>query len=201
MGYTGKERDMYPFSGEKSFLRNCWYVAAFADELDAGPIERVIMDEPVALFRMEDGLPAAMWGICPHRYYPLAQGKVIGHAIQCAYHGFEFDGRTGACSRIPSQGTPPARFRQKTYPLVEHGPWLWIWPGDAQKADPALLPPIEELGVSAPEWRVDHVDLLPTAGRAQLMVENLMDLTHVAFLHGVLIRRHRVSLGAAGGRG
>lgn len=178
---------MYPFSGENSFLRNCWYIAAFADELDAGPVERVIMDEPVALFRMADGVPAAMWGMCPHRYYPLAKGKVMGHSIQCAYHGFQFDGRNGACTRVPSQDTQPARFRQKIYPLVEHGPWLWIWPGDAERADPALLPPIAELGVSAPEWRVDHVGLLPTAGRAQLMVENLMDLTHIAFLHGVLV--------------
>ena len=51
---------MYPFKNDKVYLRNCWYVAAAARELDDGPIERMIMDYPVALFRMEDGTATAM---------------------------------------------------------------------------------------------------------------------------------------------
>jgi phenylpropionate dioxygenase-like ring-hydroxylating dioxygenase large terminal subunit len=178
---------MYPFRNDNVFLRNCWYVAAFNNELDAGPIERVILDEPVVLFRMADATPAAMFGICPHRYYPLGRGKVVGDSIQCGYHGFEFDGRSGSCVKIPSQNAVPGRFRQKIYPAVEHGPWIWIWPGEPELAHKDLLPPLAEIGVLQPDWRVDHVGLLPTAGRAQLLVENLLDLTHVAFLHGAFV--------------
>lgn len=177
---------MYPFEDGNVYVREAWYVAAFAEELDDGPIERVIMDEPIALFRMADGKPAAMWGICPHRYYPLANGIVVGDALQCNYHGFQFDGRTGACVKIPSQSASPKGFRQRIYPIVEHGAWLWIWPGDPAKADKALLPSLDEIGFG-PGWRVENVGLQPTAGRAQLLIENLMDLTHVAFLHGALI--------------
>jgi phenylpropionate dioxygenase-like ring-hydroxylating dioxygenase large terminal subunit len=178
---------MYPFDDGSPFLREAWYVAAFAHELNSGPIERVIMDEPVALFRMGDGTPTAMWGICPHRFYPLAKGKVTGDALQCGYHGFEFDGRSGACVKVPSQQASPSGFRQRIYPVVEHGPWIWIWPGNAANADRTLLPDLATMGVLAPDWRVDTSALLPTAGRAQLLVDNLMDLTHIAYLHAMSI--------------
>jgi phenylpropionate dioxygenase-like ring-hydroxylating dioxygenase large terminal subunit len=177
---------MYPFRNDNIFLRNSWYVAAFVDELKDGPVERTIMDEPIALFRMTDGTPAAMWGICPHRYYSLAAGKIIGDALRCNYHGFQFDGRTGACVKIPSHAGSPPGFRQRIYPIVEHGPWLWVWPGDPVLADRSLLPPLAEVGLGD-GWRVDHVGLLPVAGRAQLLVENLFDLTHAAYLHGALV--------------
>ena len=29
--------------------------------------------------------------ICPHRMAPLSEGRVEGNAIQCGYHGWEFD--------------------------------------------------------------------------------------------------------------
>jgi len=108
---------MYPFKNDYVYLKNTWYVAAEAGELDNGPIERTIMDYPVALFRMEDGTAAAMHGVCPHRYYPLARGKVVGNTLQCNYHGFCFDGRSGECVHVPSQPAPKS-FRQQIYPLV-----------------------------------------------------------------------------------
>lgn len=107
---------MYPFDGEQVFVRDCSYVAAFSDEVDDGPIERVIMDEPLVMFWMSDGTPAAMWGICPHRFYSLAKGTVVGDSIECNYHGFHFDGRNGACVKVPTQSTPPSRFRQRMRP-------------------------------------------------------------------------------------
>lgn len=181
---------MYPFKDDNVYLKNCWYVAAAAEELDDGPIERTIMDYPVALFRMEDGTAAAMHGVCPHRYFPLARGKVVGNAIQCGYHGFCFDGHSGACVHVPSQPAPTS-FRQRTYPLVEHGKWLWIWPGEQGKADPALLPPLEKAGLS-PEWKVDLGRCLHSEGRAQLLVENLLDLTHVDYLHTATLQSGEV---------
>ena len=177
---------MYPFKDDHVFLRDSWYVVAFPDELNTGPIERTVMGERIAIFRMSDGTVSAMAGICPHRFYPLAQGKVIGDALQCNYHGFQFDGRTGACVKIPSQAATPKTFRQRIYPIVEHGPWIWLWPGNPVLADKSLLPPLNEIGVGA-GWRVDHTGLLHVEARAQLLVDNLQDLTHVAFLHAVSV--------------
>ncbi len=176
---------MYPFKDDNIYLKNCWYVAAAAQELDNGPIERTIMDYPVALFRMEDGRPTAMHGVCPHRYYPLARGRVIGDAIQCNYHGFRFDGRTGSCIHVPGQPAPKA-YRQRIYPVAEHGAWIWIWPGDPDLADPNLLPPLEKAGL-APPWKVQVCPMLQGDGRAHLLVENLLDLTHIDYLHATAL--------------
>lgn len=173
---------MYPFTNDNTYLKNCWYVAATSQELDDGPIERVIMDQPVALFKMADGTPAAMHGVCPHRYYPLAKGRVVDDAIECGYHGFRFDGRTGSCVKVPFQSSSPRSFHQRVYPTREHGGWIWIWTGETEKADPALLPPVEDMG-TGPGWTVQIGPCLHGAGRAQLLVENLLDLTHIEFLH------------------
>lgn len=58
------------------YLCNRWYVAAWAHELDAGPLARTIMDEPVVLYRAGDGEVAALENACAHRYVPLSLGTV-----------------------------------------------------------------------------------------------------------------------------
>jgi vanillate O-demethylase monooxygenase subunit len=138
------------------------------------------------MFLTASGKPAAMHGVCPHRYYPLALGRVVGETIQCNYHGFRFDGQTGACAQIPSQNEAPKAFRQRIYPVIIHGEWLWIWPGDPALADEALLPPLERAGWSE-NWTVLTGPTFLAEGRAQLLVENLLDLTHVGFLHATAL--------------
>jgi nitrite reductase/ring-hydroxylating ferredoxin subunit len=34
---------------------------------------------------------------CPHEGNPLVDGDVLGDQLECAYHGWRFDLRTGAC--------------------------------------------------------------------------------------------------------
>ena len=172
---------MYPFSTPSSIVRNRWYIAAFASEISRNPIERKLLGLPVALYRKEDGQPVAMYGLCPHRYFPLAQGKVRGDALVCGYHGFVFEA-DGKCSEIPSQGTG-AGFCQPTYTLVERGPLCWIWMGDADKCDPALIPPYEDFGLEQPGWRYSSANYFHLKGRSQLLVDNLMDLTHLPYVH------------------
>ncbi|WP_236616874.1 hypothetical protein [Sphingobium lactosutens] len=55
--------------------------------------------------------------------------------------------------------------------------------GDADKADPALLPDLDDIGFNvngnlAQPFFVEHVD-----GRYQLLNDNLLDLSHLAVLH------------------
>jgi vanillate O-demethylase monooxygenase subunit len=175
---------MYPFKGEQSFVRNRWYIAAFSDEICSNPFERTILDTPIALYRAESGQAVAMYGLCPHRYYPLALGKVDGNALVCGYHGFTF-AANGKCIRIPAQGTG-AGFTQPTYPLVEKGRLTWIWLGDAGSADPALIPPYEDFGLDQPGWTTCANTHFLMKGRAQLLIDNLMDLTHLAFIHNIV---------------
>ena len=48
------------------FLHNAWYMGAWADELTEGPVGRMVVGEPVVLFRSEDGRAAALKDACPH---------------------------------------------------------------------------------------------------------------------------------------
>jgi vanillate O-demethylase monooxygenase subunit len=83
-----------------SFLRNCWHVAAFANELDADFLTRRLLDEPVLLLRTSGGTIAALDDHCPHRLVPLSVGKRVGDTVQCGYHGTVV-GADGRCLRIP----------------------------------------------------------------------------------------------------
>lgn len=172
---------MYPFSTASTMVRNRWYIAAFSTEVTRQPLGRTLLGTPVVLYRKESGDPVALYGLCPHRYFPLAKGRVQGDSLVCGYHGFVFD-CDGKCSEIPSQGTG-AGFRQPSYQVVERGPLCWIWMGAAGMADPALIPPYEDFGLDQPGWRFSSDNYFHLKGRSQLLVDNLMDLTHLPYVH------------------
>ena len=56
------------------FLRNFWYVAASDREVTRKPLGRMILGEPIVLFRQEDGTPVALGDRCVHRHLPLSMG-------------------------------------------------------------------------------------------------------------------------------
>jgi phenylpropionate dioxygenase-like ring-hydroxylating dioxygenase large terminal subunit len=174
---------MYPFSDGSFAPRNAWYVAALAHEIDRSLTGRTILGDPVVLYRKENGVAVAVGGRCPHRHYPLAASCLTGDTIVCGYHGIAFDA-DGACTDIPSQDFVPRAYRIPTYPLVEHGMWAWIWPGDPALADPALLPDLEEIGFAGHGDTPVPLFFREVACRYQLLNDNLLDLTHLAFLHG-----------------
>jgi vanillate O-demethylase monooxygenase subunit len=166
--------------GAAMYPRNFWYVAATAAEVRRLAIfRRVILDRPVAFYRKEDGKPVALEDRCCHRHMPLSAGRVKGSNVECGYHGFVYDA-TGACIHIPSQKQVPAEARVTAYPLAERYGYVWIWMGDPALADPkkiVSLPWMED-----PAWRFKG-EQLHVPGNYVLMVDNLLDLTHVQFVH------------------
>jgi vanillate O-demethylase monooxygenase subunit len=161
------------------FLRNCWYVAAEAGEVTRTPLARLLLGEPVVLYRREDGTPVALENRCCHRRAPLSKGKVIGDRLQCGYHGFTFDA-TGACVAIPGQDRVPTNVGVRSYPLIERHGFCWIWMGEAGAADASHIPDFSRN--TDPGWKPVHARLL-VAAHYQLLVENLVDLSHVGFVH------------------
>ncbi len=161
------------------YVRNAWYVAAWDHEIGRNMLRRVILDEPVVLYRTLEGKPVALEDRCCHRQAPLSMGKLLGNIVQCPYHGLQFD-TAGACVKIPSQDRIPPSARVKSYPTVEKHHWIWIWPGDPAKADPALIEDFHWLGDAKWGWGGNylHVD-----ANYLLLVENLLDTTHLPFLH------------------
>ncbi len=168
----GVRRDM--------FILNAWYVAAWADEITEKPMARRICNEPVVLFRDSDGHASALLDMCCHRGAPLHLGTIGPEGLVCGYHGLTFD-RAGRCVRIPGQDRIPERARVRAFPLVEQDAMLWIWMGDPAKADPATIVRYPWHNDTA-RWPHKHT-VYPIAGSAMLMVDNLMDLTHLGYVH------------------
>jgi len=163
-----------------TYLRNAWYVAGFDDELRPGELlARTYLGENVVLFRASDGTPRALQDRCPHRFAPLSAGKLVGDAIQCGYHGLTFDAG-GACVRNP-HGPAPKAACVKPYALRERHRLLWIWMSDAASADETMIPDFGAVA-AAPEDACFR-GYLPTACDTMLLVDNILDLSHVDYLH------------------
>ncbi len=163
------------------YLRNCWYVAAWSDQVATDQIlARTFMDEPVALFRTADGAPAAVLDRCPHRFAPFSAGWIKDDVLVCGYHGLGFD-RTGRCVVNP-HGPVPRNGAVKSYPVVERYKAIWIWMGEAAGADPRLIPDLGFLE-AAPISAFSKGELLSGKGDYQIFVDNIMDLSHVDYVH------------------
>ncbi len=166
------------------FLRNAWYMAGWVKDLKPGDIfARTICEEPIVFFRDWNGASGALEDRCCHRHYPLSLGTVVGNTIRCGYHGFEYDAK-GLCVKIPSQPQIPKNARVKSYVLVERHQCLWIWMGEAERADKSTIPDLAFLDDPSWGWRGT---LYPVKSRYQFIIENLMDLTHLAFVHTTTI--------------
>ena len=165
------------------FLRNYWYVAASDHEVERRPVGRIILGEPIVFYRLEDGTPVALEDRCAHRHLPLSMGKLVGDTLQCHYHGLRYD-KTGTCVRVPGQDLIPRSARVKCYPVVERYHWLWIWMGDPALADPDKITDFHWF--DDPNWGAKG-HYLHVNANWQLIVDNLLDLTHLAFVHETTI--------------
>jgi vanillate O-demethylase monooxygenase subunit len=161
------------------YVRNAWYVAAWDHEVTRTMKRRILLDEPVVLYRKDDGAPVALEDRCCHRQAQLSMGKLVGNIVQCPYHGLQFD-PTGKCIKVPSQDLVPKSAKVKAYPVVERNHWIWIWMGDPAKADPALIEDFHFM--DDPAWRFGG-NYLHVESNYLLLVENLLDTTHLPFLH------------------
>lgn len=165
------------------FLRNCWYAAGWSDEIGETAIRRRILGEQIALYRLADGSAIAIADRCPHRFASLSQGRVVADAIECPYHGLRFD-RNGACVLNPhGDGMIPPGVGVTAYPLIERYGALWIWPGDPSLARAEDIPNFSYLEDAA--FTCSH-GYLSVAANYQLVCDNLLDLSHVPFLHPFL---------------
>ncbi len=129
--------------------------------------------------RQERGEPVAMLDRCPHRFAYLSKGRRMGNEIECLYHGLRF-GADGACTHSPYQDAPPPGARVETFLVVERHKMIWIWMGDPALADPATIPDHGHMDV---DWMKPLLWHVRYAGNWQLGNDNLMELTHLFFLH------------------
>ena len=81
------------------------------DELPSGSCRTVDLSDnrELALYNV-NGEFYATDNFCPHKGAPLAAGRLCDHVIECDWHGWEFDVRTGECLTVPE--------RLETYTVV-----------------------------------------------------------------------------------
>ena len=66
-----------------------------------------------ASFELPDGNELAIYNVdgeyyatenfCPHKGAPLSEGALCGHVVECGWHGWQFDVRSGECLTVPER--------------------------------------------------------------------------------------------------
>lgn len=169
------------------FPKNCWYVACTPDEFEDKPLARQICGERMAFYRDGEGKVAAVEDFCPHRGAPLSLGYVEDGLLVCGYHGLKM-GRDGKTKSMPKQrvgGFPCV----KSYPVEERYGFVWVWPGDAEKADPNEIHHLE--WAVSDDWAYGG-GLFHIQCDYRLMIDNLMDLTHETYVHSTSIGQKEI---------
>lgn len=170
-----------------NFLHDAWYVAADGAELTRKLMARRILNQPVVMFRNTHGEPVAMYDACPHKKLPLSLGTLDGDVLACGYHGLRFD-MQGKCIEVPTQDKIPPRACVRTFPACDRHGFVWIWTGDPDKADPEMIPDFRpqlpyNIGSRTEADYPTYTGYKRVEGNFQLLIDNLLDLSHVGFVH------------------
>ena len=169
------------------FLKNAWYVAGMPEDFQDKPLGRKICGESMVFYRGAQGHAVALEDFCPHRGAPLSLGFVKDGNLVCGYHGLEMgcEGKTIAMPGQRVRGFPAIR----SFPVVERYGFVWVWPGQANKASEDLIPKFEFF--DNPQWAYGG-GLYHIACDYRLMVDNLMDLTHETYVHASSIGQKEI---------
>jgi len=162
------------------FLKNAWYVAAWADEITRDLQQITVLGENICAFRTQDGEIIGLEDACPHRKLPLSKGRIRGDTVECGYHGLTFD-CAGQCVWAPGVGRIPSNAKVHAYPMHQRYGLVWIWMGNPALADPAEIFEIEHY--DDPAWGINRGAAMELACNYLLMCDNLLDPTHVAWVH------------------
>jgi vanillate O-demethylase monooxygenase subunit len=162
------------------YVRNAWYMAGWSRDLPTGaPLAVTILDEPLVLYRNDAGGPVAFEDRCCHRLAPLSQGRVEGNDLRCLYHGLKF-APNGTCNEMPGHTAIPKAMKVRSYPVAERHSALWIWMGDPAQADAAQIADFR--GPDHPDWAM-RPGRMDYSADYRLIQDNLLDLSHVPYVH------------------
>lgn len=163
-------------------MRHSWFPVARSIDVQPGPVPAVLLGTKLAVFRDGDGIARVVENRCPHRGGSLGHGRVTDGSIACPYHGWRFDGGSGACAFVPSladQSMIPPRAAVATFPAVERYGHVWT----------VLEEPVREL-YENPHWK--DLDLewlaaepLDSSTGVGVAIENFRDVAHFPFVHEV----------------
>ncbi len=161
-----------------------WWVAGFSWELKDKPLARTLLSRAMVLYRMPDGAVAALEDRCCHKELPLSCGVIESRGLRCGYHGLLFN-TEGKCIEVPGQERIPDRARVPSYPLRERDQILWIWIGASPDSQPDCEPPAYPVH-NDPRYKFGG-DSFHYDAPYQLIHDNLLDLSHLGYVHAKTI--------------
>jgi len=161
-------------------LRRCWHPVARLADLEDGPLKATLVGEEYVVARLGNDV-TVLPNRCAHRGAPLSAGAIADGCIECAYHGYRYDGR-GHCVRIPSQSSDipiPARAHlQPPAAVTERYGIVWVAPDDP-------IPPLPECPeFGQPGWVAIGAEPQRWHAGAAQMQDNFIDYAHFAYRHG-----------------
>lgn len=169
---------------------DAWFIACTSAQLGSAPLAVTVQHRPLVLFRARGGVVTALIDRCPHRNVPLSAGKVRAGELECAYHGWRFDG-AGQCVAVPGlvDGEEDGKVSLKSrcaerFATREQDGFVWVYAtgGVEPKEGPFRFPHLDDGAYSTVRREFAVTASLHAA------VENTLDVPHTAFLHGGLFR-------------
>ena len=174
-------------------IDNQWYAITSSDTVKRGKLAALRrFGENLLLFRDMKGKLGCVSDLCAHRGASLAKGCVSDGNIKCPFHGIEYD-TSGKCVYIPSEGRNSAadfsRFNLKSYETREIGGIVFAWYGDGlPDHEPDCFDVITDSSFVYDEiqdhWKVHY----------SRVIENQLDVSHLAFVHRTTIGRGNKTL-------
>lgn len=166
-------------------FKNNWYPVLLARKMKPNKSVKVyLFDKAFVLYRDKDGIATCLEDHCPHRGAPLSLGRVKHGELTCAYHNWCF-AQKGVCSKIPSLdgGTLPIpkTANATALPCIEKHDVIWIWPGDKDQCHGEIEFDRNEKNSLVYSWDVK--------APFDLYLENILDISHVPFVHKNTLNR------------
>lgn len=185
------------------FLWGFWYPALRSEQVTGRKLVRaMLLNVPLVLGRDVAGKPFALRDVCPHRAFPLSFGQFDGKAVECAYHGWQFEAHTGECLEIPSLTADSKlkceRIHAGSFPCAERDGYIWAFMTNPEgrplsSESHASIPEVWGLPTFSKNFKNAHLwtDLPCTVDHG---IIGLMDPAHGPFVHQAWWWRSRRSI-------
>lgn len=174
-------------------ISNQWYAVLSSADVEKKKVIGVRrFGEDLVFFRDEKGNLGCVTSLCAHRGASLEKGCVKEGHIQCPFHGIEYDVH-GKCVHIPSEGRASkmdfSRFDLKHYEVREIGGIVFLWYGEEEPDhEPEVFDVVTDPSFAHhqmnDEWNIHY----------SRVIENQLDVSHLAFVHHNTIGRGNKSL-------
>ena len=165
-------------------IPNGWFAVAYSHDLREGEVKPIhYFGEDLVLFRTRENKARVIDAYCPHLGAHIGYGgRVMGETVRCPFHGWQFDGQSGECSKIPYCDTIPPRAKVRAWETQEKNGLIFVWHHVEGKPPEWDFPVLPEIGHE--DWSEPRVFDLEMEAHVQDTHENNNDPVHFHYVHG-----------------